>query len=236
MLFRSHQRCAASLSPQSARKGVLISVALWVLFDFLTLSTGLYAKAFVSAPEAALAYPALAGQVMPIFWKGLFVVTLLATVMSTLDSYSFISAATIGYDILGPIGRKYFPGRKFDGKALTRIGLVVSAVVAVTLAISINSIIEILYLTASVAVPGLLIPLLTAYSKKFRLQRAGLISIMSVAPAVSLIWIILRKTGAEGITSIDFVTGLIKTLEPMVPGILLSLILFVIFIRKTGSA
>lgn len=230
-----HQRCAASVSPSSARKGVLISVALWAVFDFLTLSAGLYAKAYIISPDPVLAFPVLAEAILPVFWKGCYVVTLLATVMSTLDSYSFISAATIGYDIFVPVNRKYFPENLIGKKMLTRIGLVISAAIAIIMAVSINSIIEILYLTASVAVPGLLIPLLTAYSAKYHLHKAGLLSIMTVSPAISLVWIIFRKTGFDLFLGIDEISYLINNFEPMVPGILISVLLFLVFIRRTGT-
>jgi solute:Na+ symporter, SSS family len=227
-----HQRCAASVTPQTARKGVLVSVALWALFDFLTLSAGLYAKAYIVSADPVLAFPLLAETILPVFWKGLFVVTLLATVMSTLDSYSFISAATIGYDIFVPVNRKFFPGKLVDKRLLTRIGLVISAVIAIIMALSINSIIEIIYLTASVAVPGLLIPLLTAYTKRFSLKKAGLICIMVFAPSISLAWIIFQKTGLAVSIGNNEIIYLISNFEPMVPGILTSFVLFLFFIRK----
>jgi len=69
----------------------------------MTLLTGLYAKVYFTNIEAVMAYPALGESVLPVVWKGLFITALLSTVMSTLDSYAFLSAATIGNDILKKI-------------------------------------------------------------------------------------------------------------------------------------
>src|SRR6056297_3134892 len=41
-----HQRCAAAKTPKTAQRGIFISIMFWMVFDFLTLFTGLYAKAF----------------------------------------------------------------------------------------------------------------------------------------------------------------------------------------------
>ncbi len=230
-----HQRCAASASPQTAKRGVLISILFWVLFDFLTLSTALYARAWLTIGDPVLTYPVLAQAVLPVFWKGLFVITLLATVMSTLDSYSFISAATIGYDIFIPLNRKLFPSKQWDKKLLTRVGLVISAVIAIVMAVSINSIIEIIYLTASVAVPGMLLPLVTAYSRRFYLKKAGLFSIMVLCPSISLVWIVFRKAELAASVGNPAITYFIDNFEPMVPGILLSFILSIIFLKRNKT-
>ena len=38
---------------------------------------------------------------LPGFWQGVFTVGLLATIMSTIDSYAFIAAVTLGRDLIG---------------------------------------------------------------------------------------------------------------------------------------
>ena len=40
-----HQRVRAARSPGVARWGILVAVLAWMLFDFLTLSSALYARA-----------------------------------------------------------------------------------------------------------------------------------------------------------------------------------------------
>ncbi len=110
-----YQRCFAAKTENVARRGILISVVLWFLFDFLTTTTGLYAR--VLLPDLANpveAFPGLAEVVLPPLAHGFFLVALLATIMSTLDSFSFVSAVTLGRDILGKMkfGRAFLEYKK----------------------------------------------------------------------------------------------------------------------------
>jgi hypothetical protein len=73
----------------------------WALFDFMTTATGLYARAILpDLAEPVRAFPLLGEQVLPPLLKGLFFAGMLATVMSTVDSYLFIAAQTLGHDIV----------------------------------------------------------------------------------------------------------------------------------------
>ena len=95
-----HQRCYAAKDGKTARRGILISIPIWFLFDALTATTGLYARAVLPDLDApVMAYPAFAEAVLPPVAKGLFVAGMLATVMSTLNTMTFISATTLGRDI-----------------------------------------------------------------------------------------------------------------------------------------
>ena len=98
-----YQRCAAAKSPKTAQKGIIISIIFWFLFDILTLSTGLYAKAMLTGVDPLFAYPKLGALVLPPLAYGIFITGLLATIMSTIDSLGMISAITFGRDILWQI-------------------------------------------------------------------------------------------------------------------------------------
>ena len=83
----------------SARRGAAscVSIGFWIVFDFLTTTAGLYARAVLpDLADPVAAFPALAAVALPGFWQGLFMVGLLATIMSTVDSYAFIAAVTAG--------------------------------------------------------------------------------------------------------------------------------------------
>jgi SSS family solute:Na+ symporter len=96
-----YQRCFAAKDDKTARQGILISVACWFIFDFLTTTAGLYARALLpSLQNGVHAYPQLALKLLPIGWRGLFYIALLATIMSTIDGFAFQSAVTIGKDFL----------------------------------------------------------------------------------------------------------------------------------------
>ncbi|GBD06310.1 Sodium/glucose cotransporter [bacterium HR21] len=186
-----YQRCAAARSPATARLGVAVSVLFWLLFDAMTILTGLYARAFVPA-EPLDAYPALAQAVLPGGWKGMFVAALFATVMSTLESYAFLSAATVGYDILGS-----FPGiaRRFSVRRRTQLGLLGTLSVAAVLAWALPSAVELIVRTASIAVPALLFPFLFGYFGKRRLPARRAEAVMLLTAASSALWMGIREGG-----------------------------------------
>jgi len=120
-----YQRVFAARDPRTARVGVLVSVGMWVIFDFLTVFSGLAARVLLPGLDDPMtAFPALASLVLSPWAAAVFVVGLFATIMSTLDSYLFIAASTIGHD-LAPQDTN--PERVRRG---TRIGLVVSAAAA----------------------------------------------------------------------------------------------------------
>lgn len=226
-----HQRCAAATSPRTAQRGVWLSILFWMVFDTMTITSGLYAKAFIETSNSVLAFPLLGEAVLPHFWKGFFVVTLLAVVMSTLDSYSFISSITIGNDILRPILQK--KGKlKISTERLTQIGLLITSLIAVLIAVLLPSAIEIIYKTASIAVPGLLFPLIISYSKKYTLSGKSSIFVMAVSSFVSAFWTAGNYLAQSN--SFTFSEYFLE-IEAMLPGIFVSLILCLILIKKKNE-
>lgn len=210
-----HQRCAATKTPKTARNGVFVSILFWAIFDFLTLSTGLYAKANLPNIEALMSFPLLGDLVLPPFLKGIFIVSLLAVIMSTLNSYSFISGVTIGKDILS----KYLKG---GDEFKIRIGLLISSVIGIILAILIPSAVDLIYKTSSIAIPGLIIPLTLTYFDKTLLKANDSIIIMTSSSLIALIFTIYKNNFIE--LGFDF--------EPMFPAIIFAIIISTILILK----
>jgi SSS family solute:Na+ symporter len=215
-----HQRCSAATTPKTARNGIFISILLWALFDFMTLTTGLFAKSYLQLDDPLMSYPMLADLVLPTFWKGIFVVSLLATIMSTLDSYTFISAATIGNDLLFSIMKL----KKFSEENLTKFGLLITGLSGIIIAILMPSAVEIIFKTASIAVPGLIFPLTISMSSKYFILPKNAIIIMIVSSLVSLFWTISKS----------YELYFFKDYEPMIAGIFISLILTLIFLKKVN--
>lgn len=182
-----HQRAAAADSPATAKKGIFISIGFWTLFDFLTCFTGLYAFVILGGDieNPILSYPILADQLLPFGLKGLFFVTLLATIMSTLDSYLFISGQTLGRDYL----QKYLPNIKPN--KLTRAGILLSAVIGILLTVIYPSVIDLWYVIGSVCIPGLLLPVLGIYSRIFQIKKSVAVYAIVIPTLLSFIWLIL---------------------------------------------
>lgn len=179
------QRCYAARDEKVARNGILVSIGFWILFDFLTTSAGLYARALM--PELAdpvQAFPALAARVLPGFWQGVFTVGMLATIMSTIDSYAFIAAVTLGRDLVGR-------WRGFDDERALRSAqwsLLVTAVVAIVMALAAGSVITLWKVLGSAGTPVLLLPLALAHTR-WRVGGRRVTVAMAASGLVAVVWL-----------------------------------------------
>ncbi|MEX2368170.1 MAG: sodium:solute symporter family protein [Balneolaceae bacterium] len=221
-----HQRAAAAESPQTARRGIFISILFWAGFDFLTAFSGLYGWAILGPDisEPILVYPMMAETLLPMGLKGLFFVSLLATMMSTLDSYLFLSGQTLGRDFLV----QFFP--RADRNRLTRMSTLIAALLGIILIFLYPSVIDLWYVLGSVFIPGLLIPILGIYLPLFRIKTGYVFASMIGATGVSLAWLImgtLYQTGEPGYAFMN--------IEPFYPGLLLAGILWLAGRDNTGS-
>jgi SSS family solute:Na+ symporter len=239
-----HQRCYAARDSRTARRGILLSILFWMVFDFLTTTTGLYARSVL--PDLAnpiLAYPLLAEQLLPAAAKGLFFIGLLATIMSTLSSYAFIGGMTIGNDVAGRIlrwkGRSAVPaggetlaggGRTWPAqegetvKRWTQIGLVLASVYGIVLALALPSVVKIWYTVGTACIPGLLLPLMASYWPGIRLGPRYALAAMAGGWSVSAAWLV-RGMLHDGI----YWWGI----EPMYPGLVISLLIGAAGIRRS---
>ncbi|MBN2170914.1 MAG: sodium:solute symporter family protein [Candidatus Krumholzibacteriota bacterium] len=207
-----YQRCFAARDEATARRGLLVSVLFWILFDFMTTFTGLYARA--ALPDLAAAgglgaqgsYPALAEALLPPAAAGLFMVGLLATVMSTIDSYAFLAAITFGRDIVWRLR-----GGRGDSNRYSRWGLVVTGAAAVALALWRESIVGLWHDLGSVGTPVLLFPLALGFGGR-PARRGWILAGMLAGGGISLAWLLAgRATG-------DWPLGL----RPIFPGLIAS--------------
>lgn len=192
-----YERVYASSSRRTATRGILIAICFWALFDFMTTTTGLYARALLpDIADPTVAFPELARHVLPLGFFGLFLAALLATVMSTVDSYSFLAAGAFGRELLW----KSRPDRQpSEIPRYMRIGLVVSSGCAFLLALTTESIVTLWHALGSVGAPVLLLPMLTSFSTRHRFPRSWTLPSMILAGTVSLAWILAPKIGfSEG--------------------------------------
>jgi len=154
-----YQRCYAARSPQTARRGILISVIFWLIFDMLTTTSGLFARALLTNIDPLTAFPRLGEIILGNCWRGLFFVGLLATIMSTLDSVSLLSAMTFGRDILWRLKPDTAINRN------TQIGFIVTILVSTMVILFIPSVVKIWYTLGTLFIPGLLIPIICNFTK-----------------------------------------------------------------------
>lgn len=219
-----HQRCAAARTPQTARKGILISVGFWFLFDMLTLSCGLYAFVLYPEIEPLYAYPHLAYNILPPILRGIFFTGLIAIIMSTIDSYTFLSAVSFGNDFISKI--RNWNKNELRINYWIRVGLILTGLLAIGLIFLTPSVIALWYNLGSLFIPPLLIPLLTGFSTRFRPSGSGAFFMMLISFLTSLGWFVAGQV--HGAAAYPF------GLEPFFPGMAVSVTIYFL-IRFTGN-
>ena len=219
-----HQRCYSAKTSNVAVKGIIISVIIWIFFDFLTTTTGLFSRAILGEIDnPVLAYPLLAEKILTPGLKGIFYAALFATIFSTLNSFTFLSATTFSKDI----AVKYF-SKKINSVKYTQIGLVLTGIFAITLAISIPSVIEIWYTIGSLLIPSLILLIIGSYYDNFLIDRKFAIIEMLLAFVVSATWMVLRDNNL-------FVQSWLSEIEPMIVGMMTAIIIHLIGIKQRGE-
>ncbi len=209
-----HQRCYAAKSGETAQKGILVSIIFWFMFDAMTATAGLYARAVLpSLDQPVMAFPMLAEATLPPVAKGLFFIGMLATIMSTLNTLAFISATTIGRDIVWRLRRET---DESNVPRYTRWGLLFTAVVAICVALLIPSVIKQWYTIGTVIVPGLLVPVVTSYFERWKVSARYAFAAMLLGWLTSSAWLMLGwREGA-------YPFGI----EPMYPGLVVAIVMW----------
>ena len=217
-----HQRCYAARDGGVAKKGIYVSILFWFIFDFLTTAAGLYARAALPGLEQPMmSYPMLAEMILPPVAKGMFYISMLAAIMSTLNSLSFVSAQTLGRDIIMRmrLSSSSIESPELDAPStvLTRTGLVVSFFLSIVLAWTIPSVVNLWYTIGTVTIPGLLIPLVSSYFSRLRISTGFAFLAMVLGWITSLVWFLAKFSGSlDG----SYPFGI----EPMYPGLCVSLL------------
>ncbi len=221
-----HQRCSAARTPRVAMGGICVAVLCWMLFDTLTTTTGLFARALLpNLTDGKMAYPALAEQVLPTGIKGLFYVGMLAPVMASTVSYTFISAMTIGRDFIWRWRREtdeaHIPN-------YTRVGLIFSSLLAISIAMLVPSVVAQWFLLGNLFVPGMLLPILGAYNARWRATASFTLASMVCGVGTALLWLLIGvKKGGLLDPHYPF------SFPPMLPGLLVAAALYGLGVRAS---
>ncbi len=151
-----YQRCFAAQSVKTAKKGILISTLIWFGFDICTTFGAMYARAVIpeAAPESA--YLTYAVQLLPSGIRGFVLAGILATILSTLDSYLFLAGTTMSYDLVP---------KKWKGKViLHHWGVIGVALLSVIMGLIFEGNIKAVWKTlGSYSAACLLLPVLYGY-------------------------------------------------------------------------
>ncbi|MFY9235385.1 MAG: hypothetical protein WAO58_13110, partial [Fimbriimonadaceae bacterium] len=92
-----HQRVASAESETASKKGVLISVVFWALFDILSITAAMYALHLLppigdnaTSLDRLAIYPNFADQVLPAGLKAIFLCGIFGTVLSAMVGYTLV--------------------------------------------------------------------------------------------------------------------------------------------------
>lgn len=155
-----YQRCMAADSTKTARRGILISIFLWTIFDVSITMGSMYARLSLPGhPENA--YVLYAVDILPAGLKGLFISGLFATIISTLDAFTFISGTLISYDIL--------PKRFTDKYYVKTASVIFSGIITLVFALSFKAEVEKIWLMMEGYFSAvLIIPVIWMYFTKIK--------------------------------------------------------------------
>ena len=219
-----HQRCYAAKSGDIAKKGILISIIFFALFDLLTTSTGLYAKAVLpNLSQPMMAYPLFAEKVLGSGFKGIFYAAMFATIISTLNSFLFLSATTIGRDFIFRLKKD---SNESKIKSYTVIGIMISGIISILIAYAIPSVVEIWYSIGSLFIPGIILPVISAYYPRLRISSKLIIAEIVFTVSISMMWFDFRKS----------LSGVLSEIEPMIIGLFVAVLIHTFgLLRKSVS-
>lgn len=220
-----YQRIYATRSTREARKAWFIAGlfeypimafmgVLLGLFSRVGYEQGLFASLGIDAttpidPEMGL--PMLLRQVLPIGLMGLMLSAYFSAIMSTADSCLMASSGNVLTDIIGRF-------HTFNQQALLRISQLLTLLIgsiALWLAFSMQEVLDMMLYSYSFMVSGLFIPVLGAL---FREKTSSIAAFWSMLSGGSI---------TLGLILLD--TGLPYELDPIIFGMLASLLIFILF-------
>ena len=100
-------------------------------------------------------------------------------------------------------------------KTFAIYGLMLSGVMSVLLAYFIPSVIEIWYTIGSICIPGIILPVVSSYYIKLKIDDKLALSEMMISVLAGLIWFFVRD---------DFTNSFLAEIEPMLVGLTFSII------------
>jgi len=151
-----YQRVFAAKNTKTAKRGILISTLIWILFDICTTAGAMYARAVIPDAAADKAYLIYALQILPNGVRGLVLAGILATILSTLDSYLFIAGTTVSHDMMP---------KRFRGKvSFYHLGIIFVGILAIVMGLLFNGNIKNVWKTlGSYSASCLLLPVVYGY-------------------------------------------------------------------------
>ena len=207
-----HQRRYAARTGEVARRGILVAVVFWVVFDVMTTTAGLYARA--ALPEIAIAchgIPSACRGGSSAGGKG----ALLRRHAGGDHGDAQQSGVCLGDDARE--GHRLKAPEPHGGECDNRIrplGHCLYRLLSIALALAIPSVIRLWYTIGTVVIPGLLIPLVASYFDRVRPSPRTAFASMALGWLVASVWLIAGWSREMG-SSDHYPLGI----EPMYAGL-----------------
>ena len=190
-----YQRIFAAVSYRAVLAALGIGVVLWASFDWVVTVLGMAAAAGGIEAEPRYALMTLVTEVLPAGLTGLFVAGVIATAMSTIDSYLLIAGGNLAYDLYRP-----FSGREIgdaEQLRLTRWMVLVAAVMSVLFALFFRSMVSAWIFMATMLVAAALVPVLAGlYLPRPLAPAAGLWSSVGGLVAAGVFFLLVNLFGS----------------------------------------
>ena len=187
------QRVFASSGPKEIQKAFAAGVPMWLSFDWCVTFLGILGAAaiglgIIPEVEANQALFAICGQYLPIGLLGVFLAGVLAAAMSTADSYFLVAGGVLGYDLYKNVIKPDATSEQVE--RMTKIGMLISAALAIGLAFTFDAIMEVWVFQATIILSVALVPVyFGAFSKKPPKKIAGTLS-TGIGLVLSVVWYI----------------------------------------------
>jgi SSS family solute:Na+ symporter len=195
-----YQRIFAARSPKQARNAMLISVGIWMAYDWLVTAGGMLARAGVAAgtiPADIHSNDALLMAVtmaLPVGLTGLFLAGVLATAMSTVDSYTLVSGSNLVFDLYRPLRNPNASDAQLV--RLTKWGIVLSWVLGFGMAFLFERLMALWVFMATMLTSTVLVPIFVAlYWKGRKTSTAGLMSCIVGLASVATYYVGIQVLG-----------------------------------------
>jgi SSS family transporter len=185
------QRFWAADSAKTAQTGFWIAIVLAFLTGFVVILIGIMGRFGLNLPleNASLTYFAIIGDVFSFPMIVVMVLALLATVISTADSFFMAGASSIINDIIKP---RLKPSEDLDQRLLkySRYSVLGVAGIAFTLAIFIPDLIVLWIMGSAMLVSSLLAPITAGLFWKKATRLGGTVA-MWVGLVIAVVWQVL---------------------------------------------
>ncbi len=166
-----YSRIFSAHSPKDAKSAAMISAVILIPLAFLITSLGIFSKSLYPSVSPEQAIPTLLTGLLSPAAEGLVAAALLAAFMSSADTSLMTATSIISLDLY----RKVRPGFSEEKlMSISRLFVLIIGILALTLAISLPSIITTLLIAYTVFTSGLLLPVVAGFYKdKLGLRPSG---------------------------------------------------------------